>query len=53
MVAVPAGIYKLALIVSNCETNVIENLLIYTKGISALVIWYLPHWNDFSGRSKH
>lgn len=33
MVAVPAGIYKLVLIVSNCETNVIENLLIYTKGI--------------------
>lgn len=53
MVAVLAGIYKLALIVSNCETNMIENLLIYTKGISALVVWYLPHWNDFSGHSKH
>lgn len=30
MVAMLAGIYKLALIVSNCETKVIENLLTYT-----------------------
>lgn len=39
MVAVPTGIYKLALIASNCETNEIENLLTYTKGISASVIF--------------
>lgn len=30
MVTMLAGTYILALIVSNCETKVIENLLIYT-----------------------
>lgn len=39
MVAVLSGIYKLGLIVSNCETKVIENLLTYTKGISASVVF--------------
>ena len=39
MVAMLVGTYILALIMSNCETKEIENLLTYTYGISASVVF--------------